>query len=51
MARKRYINVGIPEKLVELIDDVAESSRKDFRSRAEFIIEAIREKINREKKI
>lgn len=49
--RKRYINVGIPEELVDLLDKVWKGSRKDFRSRAEFVIEAVREKIDREKKL
>jgi len=51
MARKRYINVGVPEELVELIDEVWKTSKKGFRSRAEFVMEAIREKISREKKL
>lgn len=50
MARKRYINVGIPEELVNLMDEIWQSSKKGFRSRAEFAIEAVREKIAREKK-
>ena len=48
MTRKRYVNVGIPEELVGLIDEVWKSSKKGFRSRAEFVIEAIREKLSRE---
>ena len=51
MGRKRYINVGIPEELVELVDEVWKSSKKGFRSRAEFVLEAIREKISREKRL
>ena len=51
MGRKRYINVGVPEELVNLIDSVWKKSKKGFRSRAEFVLEAIREKINREKKL
>ena len=47
--RKRYINVGIPAELVEWLDEVWQGSKKDFRSRAEFVIEAIREKIDRER--
>ncbi len=49
MARKRYINVGIPEQLINLIDKSWKLSKKGYRSRAEFVIEAIREKISREK--
>ena len=51
MGRKRYINVGIPEELVELVDEVWKDSKKGFRSRAEFVLEAIREKISREKRL
>jgi len=51
MARKRYINIGVPEELTKLVDEIWKPSRKGFRSRAEFVIEAIREKINREKRI
>ena len=51
MARKRYINVGIPEELIKLIDGVVKSSKKAYRSRAEFVIESIREKIDKEKKV
>ena len=46
--RKRYVNVGIPAELVEMIDRVWRTSGKDFRSRAEFVIEAVREKIDKE---
>lgn len=49
MARKRYDNVSIPSELTELISDIIKKSKKAYRSRAEFVIEAIREKISREK--
>jgi len=49
--RKRYVNVGIPEELIKLLDKVWKDSKKGFRSRAEFVIEAIREKIDKEKKL
>ncbi len=51
MVRKRYINVGVPETLIKLIDSIWKKSKKGFRSRAEFVIEAIREKIDKEKKL
>lgn len=47
--RKNYVNVSIPSELVELIDKTWQKSKKSFRSRAEFIIEAIREKVDKEK--
>tara|TARA_Y100000034_G_C6810869_1_gene364391 strand:+ start:276 stop:422 length:147 start_codon:yes stop_codon:yes gene_type:complete len=47
--RKNYINVSIPSELVELIDSTWKKSKKGYRSRAEFLIEAVREKIDREK--
>lgn len=50
MPRKNYVNVSIPSELVDLIDKTWKSSKKAFRSRAEFVLEAIREKIEREKK-
>ena len=51
MGRKRYVNVGIPDELIKFVDDVVKKSKKGFRSRAEFVLESIREKIDREKKI
>jgi len=47
--RKRYINVGIPEELVKLIDGVWKTSKKGYRSRTEFVLEAIRGGISRGK--
>lgn len=49
--RKKYVNVGIPEELVDLLDSVWKESNKDYRSRAEFVIEAIREKIDKEQSL
>ena len=46
--RKNYVNVSIPSELVELIDHTWKKSKKGYRSRAEFIIEAIREKTEKE---
>jgi metal-responsive CopG/Arc/MetJ family transcriptional regulator len=51
MTRKKYINVGLPEELIKFIDEVKESSRKAYKSRAEFVAEACREKIDKEKKV
>lgn len=49
--RKNYVNVSIPSELIKLIDKTWKCSKKAYRSRAEFVLEAIREKIDREKKI
>lgn len=47
--RKNYVNVSIPSELVYLVDKTWKKSKKGYRSRAELIIEAIREKIDKEK--
>ena len=47
--RKNYVNVSIPSELVYLIDQVWKKSKKGYRSRAELIMEAIREKVDKEK--
>lgn len=46
--RKNYVNVSIPSELINLIDDTWKKSKKGYRSRAEFVLAAIREKIDRE---
>ena len=51
MTRKIYVNVGLPKELIKLIDETVKSSKKGFRSRAEFVIEGVREKIDKEKKL
>lgn len=47
--KKYYVNVSIPSKLVDLVDKIWKTSKKEYCSRAEFVLEAIREKIEREK--
>lgn len=47
--RKNYVNVSIPSELVYLLDQVWKKSKKGYRSRAEFVLSAIREKIDKEK--
>lgn len=49
--RKNYVNISIPAELIELIDKAWKNSKKGFRSRAEFVTEAIRDKIDKEKQI
>jgi metal-responsive CopG/Arc/MetJ family transcriptional regulator len=49
MSRKNYVNISIPSELVDLLDQSWSKSKKGYRSRAEFVMEAIREKIDKEK--
>ena len=51
MARKRYLNVSIPEDLAKEIDKIIKKSKLGYDSRAGFIMEAVREKIYKEKKV
>ena len=48
MTRKLYVNVSIPNELIKEIDRVWKASKKGYRSRAEFVLGAIREKIDKE---
>jgi len=43
--RKKYTNVGIPNELARAIDKIIPLIKRGYRSRAEFVIEAIRQKI------
>jgi len=43
---KRYVNVKVPEELAREIDKLIDKKVLGYRSRAEFIIEAIREKLS-----
>ncbi len=45
--RAKYTNVAIPEELAKEIDDYTKKSKMGFRSRAEFVIEAIRAKLKK----
>ena len=47
---KNYVNVSIPSELINLIDTTWKRSKKGYRSRSEFVITAIREKIDKEAK-
>jgi metal-responsive CopG/Arc/MetJ family transcriptional regulator len=51
MTRKHYLNVSIPEELAKEVDLIVKNSKLDYDSRAGFVIEAIREKIYKEKKL
>lgn len=40
--RVRYVNISITEELAKRIDDYVKNSNEGYRSRAEFISEAVR---------
>jgi len=40
--RERYVNISITEDLAKKIDDYMEKAKEGYRSRAEFISEAVR---------
>ena len=40
--RVRYVNISITEELAKKIDEYAQKSKEGYRSRAEFISEAVR---------
>lgn len=42
LMRVRYVNISITEDLAKMIDKYMEKSKEGYRSRAEFISEAIR---------
>ncbi len=44
-----YVNISVPSNLILLLDDTWKESKKGYRSRAEFVMEAVREKIDKEK--
>lgn len=47
--RKTYTNVAIPDELAGEIDKVIAKSKLAYTSRAQFVIEAIRQKIKEER--
>jgi len=48
--RKKYTNVGIPSELAKAIDKIIPLIKRGYRSRAEFVIEAIRQKMEAQHK-
>ena len=44
---RRYINIKVPEELIEEVERVIKDKKLGYRSRAEFVIEACRERILR----
>jgi metal-responsive CopG/Arc/MetJ family transcriptional regulator len=47
---KRYVNVKIPIELADEVDKVLEKKLLGYRSRAEFVAEAVRDKLIQIKK-
>jgi metal-responsive CopG/Arc/MetJ family transcriptional regulator len=47
---KRYVNVKLPVELADEVDKVIEKKVLGYRSRAEFISEAVRDKLIQVKK-
>lgn len=42
-----YVGVRLPKELMDLVDEVIKSRKYGYRSRAEFVAEAVREKLAR----
>jgi len=42
MPRKGWVNVSLPEEIVERIDKAVGNSKHGFRSRADFVLEAVK---------
>jgi len=38
-----YVTIRLPKELVDIIDDIVENDPRGYKSRAEFVKEAIRE--------
>lgn len=47
---KRYVNVKIPVELANEVDKILEKKLLGYRSRAEFVAEAVRDKLIQVKK-
>ena len=47
---KRYVNVKLPVELGDEVDEVVEKKVLGYRSRAEFVAEAVRDKLIQIKK-
>jgi metal-responsive CopG/Arc/MetJ family transcriptional regulator len=48
--RKKYTNIAVPTELAEEIDKVISKNKLSYTSRAQFTLEAIRQKIKEEMK-
>ena len=47
MTRKGYVNVSIPQTLIDEIDEVVSKQKKGYTSRAELIKDSIRDKLEK----
>jgi metal-responsive CopG/Arc/MetJ family transcriptional regulator len=47
----KYINIKVPEELADMIDEVIKKHTFGFRSRGEFVNEAIRKRLEDIKKL
>ena len=43
--RKGWVNVSLPEEIVERIDKTVGNSKYGFRSRADFVLEAVKNQL------
>ena len=48
MVESKYSQVSLPRALIEQVDREISKSQNGYRSRAEFVVEALREKLKRE---
>jgi metal-responsive CopG/Arc/MetJ family transcriptional regulator len=48
MPRKIYVNVSLPLELIKEVDKTWKRSKQGYRSRAEFVMEAIRQRLKEE---
>ena len=47
--RRKYVTVSIPDDLAKEVDKAVSKSKLGYASRAEFIMEAVRERLLKEK--
>lgn len=47
--RQNYVTFSIPSELVDEINEVIKTSKKGYKTQTEFLKEAIREKLDKEK--
>lgn len=45
MPRKGWKNVALPEEIVDMIDKAVKNSKYGFRSRADLVLEAVKNKL------
>jgi metal-responsive CopG/Arc/MetJ family transcriptional regulator len=47
MTREGYLGVSLPDSIVKAVDTIVEGKKEGYTSRAEFVKQAIREKLKR----